>query len=133
MPAWQGHFLHIVGSTEFLPWDPVFVNQIEFKPIIGLRPFVINGQTTIYKWLRKNGFRTFNHYFPGIELENCAEYEVHDSLIKVLQYLQNLSKAELLNMYRDMWPDLLNNRNRFFEFAQEQQNKILHLFKQTDA
>lgn len=124
---WQHHFLHICGSTEFNSWDNIFVNQIEFKPLIGLRPFVINGQTTIYQWLQRNGFKTFNHYFDA-ELENIPEHQIHNSIIAVIKQLSNLDHSELISMYNDMLPDLLHNRRRFFEFAQEQHYKLNNLF-----
>ena len=125
---WQNHFLTVAGETEFLPWDNMFISEKTWKPIIGLRPFILNGQTKIYKYLRDNGFHTFNQYFNGIKLEDIPEYEVHDSIISVIKYLATLDKTEILTMYNDMLPALIHNRNRFFEFAKEQQYKIAHLF-----
>jgi hypothetical protein len=129
LSTWQTHFLNVVSETEFYPWDTVFVTEKTWKPIIGMRPFIINGQTTVYFWLRDHGFRTFNHYWPHIEMENIAEYEVHDSIVAVLKFLSALDKKQLLDMYQSMLPDLLHNRDRFFDFAQEQQYKIDNLFE----
>jgi hypothetical protein len=128
LDIWQSHFLNVVSETEFLPWDNMFVTEKTWKPIIGMRPFVINGQTTIYQWLRDNGFRTFNHYWPHIEIENVTEIEVHESIVAVLKFLSTMDNARLLDMYYSMLPDLLHNKNRFFEFATEQKNKIDKLF-----
>ena len=127
LSLWQQHFLNIVSETEFLPWDNTFVSEKTWKPILGMRPFVINGQAKIYAWLRDRGFRTFNHYFGDIELENRNELEVHDSIVSVVKYLQKFSKQDLHNLYDSMLPDLQHNRQRFFEFAQEQQHKINNL------
>lgn len=129
LTIWQHHFLNVVSETEFFPWDTVFPTEKTLKPIIGMRPFIINGQTTIYDWLRRQGFRTFNHYFDGVELENIPEYEVHNSIIAVIQYLTTLDKKEIIKIYSDMLPDLVHNRNRFFEYAQEQKYKTEHLFE----
>lgn len=129
MDIWDRHFLNIVSETEFLPWDNMFITEKTWKPILGLRPFVINGQLKIYKYLRDNGFRTFTHCFNGIELEDLAEYQVQDSIIKVLQYLQSLSREQIQHMYNAMLPDLLHNRRRFYEFAQEQKHKLDHLLE----
>jgi hypothetical protein len=128
MIIWKSHFLTIVSETEFLPWDNMFITEKTWKPILGLRPFLLNGQTKIYKWLRSNGFRTFTHYFPDIELEQVNELEVHDSLVQVVQYLAQMSKQQILQLYQDMLPDLLHNRARFQVFAQQQQYKIEDLF-----
>jgi hypothetical protein len=129
MKTWRTHFLTVVSETEFWPWDNTFVSEKTWKPIIGLRPFVLNGQTKIYKYLRDNGFYTFNHYWPHIEMEELPESEVHNSLINVIQFLSTLSKTTLLEMYADMLPALKHNRNRFFEYAQEQKYKTEHLFE----
>lgn len=128
LTVWQTHFLNVVSETEFLPWDNIFVTEKTWKPIIGLRPFVLNGQTKIYKYLRDNGFNTFNHYWPHIEMEDLSELQVHDSIIEVIQFLSTLSNTTLLEMYADMLPALEHNRNRFFEFVKEQQYKAGHLF-----
>ena len=125
---WQTHFLNVVSETEFWPWDNMFITEKTWKPILGLRPFLLNGQTKIYKYLRDQGFKTFNHYFEGIELENLKEFEVHDSIISVIKYLATLDKKEILAMYNDMLPDLKHNRKRFFEFAQEQKSRAENLF-----
>lgn len=126
---WQQHFLNIISETEFLPWNHMFITEKTWKPILGLRPFVLNGQTKIYQYLRNQGFRTFNHYWDHIELEQANEFEVHDSIVAVVRYLSTLNNTEILSMYRDMLPDLRHNRLRFFEFAQEQQYRIENLFQ----
>jgi hypothetical protein len=129
LDIWQNHFLNIASETEFLPWDNLFITEKTWKPIIGLRPFLINGQTKIYKYLRDNGFKTFTHWFDGIDLEDLPEYKVHDSIIAAIKFLQKLPTAKLKQLYQDMLPDLRFNQQRFYEFAQEQQYKMTHLFQ----
>ena len=124
MDIWQHHFLTIVGETEFNPWDNMFITEKTWKPIFGLRPFLINGQTKIYKYLRDNGFKTFTHYFD-VELEDVKEFQVHD---RIIDALKSLSNKNLIDMYSDMLPDLRHNRDRFFEFAKEQKIKIDNLW-----
>jgi len=125
MDLWRQHFLTVVGETEFLPWDHTFVTEKTWKSIIGMRPFVINGQTKIYTWLRAHGFRTFNHHWSHIEMENLNELEVHDSIVAVIKYL---ATQDIQQMYQLMLPDLKHNRDRFFEFAQEQKFRMENLF-----
>jgi len=128
LDIWQSHFLNIVSETEFLPWDNMFITEKTWKPIIGLRPFVINGQTKIYQYLRKNGFRTFTHLFGDIDLENVNEIELHDSIVSAIKFLSALSKKQVKELYDSILPDLIYNHHRFFEFAKEQQHKLHHLF-----
>ena len=124
MDIWQGHFLNIVGETEFNPWDNMFITEKTWKPILGLRPFVINGQSKIYQYLRDNGFKTFNHLWPHIEVENALDTEVTDRIIDVIEYLKMIGSREIEKMYGAMIPDLLHNQKRFAQFAQEQDYKI---------
>jgi hypothetical protein len=92
-----------------------------------MRPFVIHGQTSIYAWLRKHGFRTFNHYWPDIPLE--ASEDVHGTVIDVIKLCAGQTPEQLKNLYETMRSDLEYNRNRFFEFAQEQKHKIHNIFE----
>lgn len=122
---WQNHFLNVVSETEFNPWDNMFVTEKTWKPILGLRPFVINGQTKIYPWLKKHGFKTFNEYWSHIDILNG---DVHATIIELIKFLKSHPKDELMLMYKDMLPNLLHNQHRFYEFAKEQQYKIGHIF-----
>lgn len=129
LDIWQRHFLNVVSETEYRPWDTVFPTEKILKPIIGLRPFVINGQTTEYQWLRDQGFKTFNQYWPNIELEQVTETQVQDSIVAVLKYLAAQPKHEIVSMYQDMLPALEHNRARWFEFAREQRIKVGGMFR----
>lgn len=123
---WKGHFLHIVNATESSVHRNMFVSETQFKPIIGMRPFVINGNILTYQWLRDNGFRTFNHWWPEADLENPAK--MHEAIISVLKNITNKSDQEILDIYQEMLPDIRHNRNRFFEFAKEQCRRIENIF-----
>jgi hypothetical protein len=125
MDIWASSFLYINGATEFDPNNDLFCQQDTFKPIIGLRPFVINGVQKTYRWLRHHGFKTFNHYWPHIDIENG---DVHHTIIELINFLNNQTQQDLLLMYSDMLPLLHYNKERFFEFAAEQKNKINNLF-----
>jgi hypothetical protein len=123
---WQRHFLNVVSECEFNSWHPLFVTEKTWKPIVGMRPFVIHGQPKIYSFLENNGFKTFNHLWSHIP---CATGEdQHGNVVSVIDFLRGKSKRELHDMYNDILPDLEHNRNRFFEFAQEQKYRIDHIF-----
>lgn len=126
--SWNNHFLNIVSETEFEPWNDMYISEKTWKPMIGMRPFVINGQTKIYQYLRDNGFRTFTHYFGDIDLENIPEHQLHHSIISAIKFLKNLSHQQRWDLYGQMLPDLEHNRRRCYEFAREQQHRINHLF-----
>jgi hypothetical protein len=127
LDIWQNHFLNIVSETEFNDWDPTFVTEKTWKPIIGLRPFVIHGQRDVYTWLKRNGFKTFDRYWDHVLCQSSEDQ--HGNVISVVKFLCQKTKSELQNMYLDMLPDLEYNRNRFFEFAKEQEYLINHIFE----
>lgn len=128
--VWQQHFLHIVGATAPFNEPDIFINQINFKPLIGMQPFVINGQTRQYQYLRRHGSRTFNHYWPQFDLEQ--NYNGSDSLARSLadlvEWLSRLDDQQIISMYHSMLPDLIHNRQRWFEWAAEQKHRVHNLF-----
>ncbi len=126
MDIWNHTFLYINGATEFNPVNDLFCQQDTFKPMIGLRPFVINGVQKTYRWLRNHGFKTFNQYWSHIDIENG---DVHDTLIELIKYLKATPSEDIISMYNDMLPDLQHNKQRFYEFAKEQKYKMEHLFQ----
>ena len=126
LDIWQQHFLNIVSETEFNDWDPTFVTEKTWKPIIGLRPFVIHGQRNVYIWLKRNGFKIFDRYWDHVPCQSGEDQ--HGNIISVIEFLCQKTKSELQDMYLDMLPDLEYNRTRFFEFAAEQTHKINNLF-----
>jgi hypothetical protein len=126
LDIWNKCFLYISSETEFDHWKPVFVNERIWKPMIGLRPFIIQGNPKTYSWLKKNGFKTFNHYWPHIDLEHSLD--VLNDHLKILTFLRDKSKNEKFEMYKDMLPDLVYNKERFYEFSKEQRRKMENLF-----
>ena len=123
---WQSHFLHIIGATEFSSDVDLFISETQYKPILGLRPFVINGNPKTYQWLEEQGFKTFNKYFPGIDLMDSSK--VHESIISVIEQLKEMTPDQIMLMYEAMMPDLLHNQKHFGTFARQQQFKIDNLF-----
>ena len=126
MDIWQHHFLTVVGETEGNNDVPTFVSEKTWKPMIGLRPFIINGQRKVYQWLRDRGFRTFNQYWSHIPIEGSEE--TPKMCAAVVEYLSSKTKVELLLMYQNMLPDLIHNQQRFYEFSKEQKHKMENIF-----
>ena len=123
--VWNHTFLYVNAATEFNAVNDLFCQQDVFKPLIGMRPYVINGVQKTYKWLRYHGFKTFNQYWKHIDIENG---DVHDTIVELIKHLSSMNKSELLSMYNDMLPELEYNKERFYEYANEQKYKIDNLF-----
>ena len=126
LDVWNQCFLYISSETVFNHWEPLFVNERIWKTMIGLRPYIIQGNPKTYKWLRKNGFRTFNQYWPHVDLEHSLE--ILEDHISVLKFLNSISDEEKMAMYQDMLPDLIYNKQRFYEFSKEQKHKMENIF-----
>jgi len=119
---WKSNFLYINGATEFNPINDLFCQQDTFKPMLGMRPFVINGVQKTYRWLRYNGFKTFNNYWSHIDIEHG---NVKNTVVELIEHLKCV---DLNALYNDMLPDLRYNKQRLYEFASEQRNKMNNLF-----
>ena len=76
-----------------------------------MRPFVVLGDNGTTKLLRDNGFHTFNQFF-GV---NKDDLTVNDIVHIVKTFDKDLEQS--FNTLKDK---LIQNRKRFFEFADEQ-------------
>lgn len=122
LDLWKNHFLNVISETVFNEWEPLLITEKMWKATIGLRPYVVHGNPKTYSWMRKNGFKTFNHYWKHIDAENLG---AHDTVYRVIEFLQT---QDLYHMYIDMLPDLDYNKQRFYEFSREQENKMENIF-----
>jgi len=126
LDLWRNHFLNVASECVFDEWLPLLVTEKIWKPMIGLRPFVVHGNARTYAWLRNRGFKTFNDYWSHIPVETSTDdHGAHDSVWKVIEFLQT---QDLAQMYLDMLPDLRYNKLRFDEFSGEQKHKMEHIF-----
>lgn len=128
LETWQSCLINIVSETEHAENQHTFVSEKTWKAIIGFRPFIINGDPRIYAFLRNQGFKTFDQWFPVKQLENSQSPEMTASIIsKTISDLVD-QKISLKSMFNVMRNDLMYNKNRFREFVVEQTNKIHNLF-----
>jgi hypothetical protein len=127
LDVWNRCFLYISSETVFNQWEPLFANERIWKSMIGLRPFVVQGNPDTYKWLEGHGFKTFNQYWPHVKMEDSKT--VLDDIIQVLKFLDTKSAEEKMVMYNDMLPALKHNKNRFYEFSREQKHKMENIFR----
>jgi hypothetical protein len=118
LDIWNECFLNVVSETVDEECDHLFVSEKIWKPILGLRPFVINGQKGLYNWLEKRGFYTFEDYWKHIDLRNGNTQE---NICNVIRFLK---KENLNNMYKEMHTKLLHNRNMFFNYSKKELIKV---------
>ena len=120
---WNQFFINVV--TESCKHTDVFLSEKTWKPIIGLRPFLILGDDNLYNQLHDSGFDTFDDIFgtwwdlPNWDQRSCA----------IVDILKKFDKdpAVLNTLYKKLLPRLLDNRKRFKEYMIENYNKISNL------
>lgn len=111
MNIWNNSYCVIVSETE--PTDPWQLTEKTWKPIMGMRPFLINGDSNISNVLKNLGFITPGIMFENIELDSGKIAP----LISQLKTLCDMSSIELNELWNKQKEMLLHNRNRFKQIA----------------
>lgn len=115
---WNTHLINVV--TETTVHTDMFISEKTWKPIIGLRPFLILGDYNIYNYLKEQGFDTFDDLF-GTWYKNENWEARANSIIEILNYY----KQENLNMiFRSIRDRLLKNRFCYNKYMIENYQKI---------
>lgn len=119
LSVWNDAYLCLVTETLFRPKD-FFISEKTWKPIIGLRPFFIFGQPGLRAYLKDNGFDIFEDIFDysTIKTETCTA----DSSKVAISAINNLSDPQ--KHFYQIRKRLLRNRQRFYQYATEQWEKL---------
>lgn len=116
---WRDSYLVVVSETDHD--DPWQLSEKTWKPIFGLRPFLINGRKEVYEVLEKLGFYTPKDLFKNSKLD-CH----YTSVASQIQSLYHLPPYELHKLWESQYDMLMYNRKRMFEMANSDPNKILN-------
>ena len=131
MTIWNSHFLNITTETCMLPWrEALAIGEKVFKPIVGLRPFIINGSPKYYHEFQQLGFDCFADIWPIdqiIQQPKSRAYDIEVERIQVMQrthnvicdIVQSLAGQDLSALYQTLYPRLLANRERFYTLGAE--------------
>ena len=97
-----------------------------YKPIIGLRPFIVNGSYSTIVKLKEFGFDCFEDCY-GISLDQLKTVDgIHRTITDTITMLARMPQAERLDWYRDLLPRLRANKQRYFEHSAEQRQILEH-------
>jgi len=118
---WQRSFLNVVTETVYNINQNHFVSEKIFKPIVGLRPFLVYDTDGASEWLTARGFDPYIHDFEDISNLDlgCPE--------NIPEFLKTLCKQPVSyfqSKFVALMPKLLYNRNRFATYVAEQQHKL---------
>jgi len=128
MKTWKSCLINIVSETEHTENQHTFISEKTWKAIIGLRPYIINGDPKIYTFLKKQGFKTFDRWIPVDKLEKSQSPQMTSSIISSTIKDLIAQKISLHTLFEDMKNDIIYNKDRFYEFIAEQKDKIDNLF-----
>ena len=113
---WRQSFLIIVTETDHNRHTAVpFLSEKIWKPLIGMRPFLVLGDKGTVRTLKQAGFETFNEFF-GIKHDDAAV----DDIVKAVKSYN----GDMATDYETLKSKLIHNRKRYFEFVDEQKNLI---------
>jgi hypothetical protein len=123
---WRRHFINV--TVETTDWSNGFLSEKTFKPILGLRPFVILGDYNLYDILHEFNIDTFDDIF-GTWYRDKDYYKRINNVIDILNKFSQIPNNELADiLYFDIKDRLENNRIKLFEAATKNHNKLHTLF-----
>jgi len=111
---WKNSLLNIITETNYQTQGIPFLTEKTFKPIIGMRPFLILGPDGTIEWLHSNGFMTFNKDF-NLPMRDLNIDDVVSAIKKLS--IDNVNMKEIQKKTE-------HNRKRFFEFCREEEKRI---------
>jgi hypothetical protein len=123
---WNSTLINVV--TETTTHTHTFISEKTWKPIIGLRPFMIVGDYKIYSYLKDYGIDTFDDVF-GTGYEHPW---VHRRIEWVISNLKKYSNTNLIDLYKDLYPRLVKNKlqlQEIFKINSSKYQKVINLIK----
>jgi len=118
---WRSHFLNVVTETV---WDidrNHFVSEKIYKPILGLRPFLVYDPTGAQNWLAKRGFEDYTKDFGDIcNLDLSNPYNIPE----FLSILSQQSTEWFGNKFLALQPKIMYNRTQFDQYVDQQKYLI---------
>ena len=132
MEIWNSSFINLVSESQIkLEFGKVFITEKTFKPIIGMRPFLIYGNQGIYNWLKSQGFDCFEDLFPVNQLSVATD---EDEIFKlVINSLNQFVGKDLNKIYQEIKPRLLANRQHFFKYTKDRINQLNNLTEEKNT
>ena len=107
---WRRHFVNVVTETQFDIDRQWFVSEKIFKPILGMRPFLVYDKTGAQAWLADHGFESYAKDFRDIsDLDPSDPTHLAD-------FLATLDKQGVgywKKKYLDLLPKIRYNRQAF--------------------
>ena len=95
MDLWRSHFLNIVSESQHGVYEPVWITEKTFKPIIGGRPFIVYGHPDTAQCLRDIHFETFDEEFG-----HNPKPEFNDHAYHIASIVKDIEGSNLESWYK---------------------------------
>lgn len=106
---WDDHLINIV--TETTVNTDTFITEKTWKPILGLKPFMILGDPKIYHYLKQYGIDTFDDLFgTGYTAGNWQ-----DRSEWIIENIKKYINTDYNKIYESILPRLISNRDKMRE------------------
>lgn len=131
---WQNSFLNVVSETFPNDGGTPFISEKTVKPILGLRPFIINGNYRIERTLFQRGINCHEFlYDVGVPLNEWFtddSEKIIDNCVRVIKEVCSWSNQKIFNYYRDKLLEHCRfNRLTLLGLVDETETKINNIFK----
>lgn len=114
---WQRHFVNVITETIWDIEPDNFISEKTFKPILGLRPFLIYAPNGGVKCLERRGFASFVHDFTDISDADLTQpYNIPVFLKELCKQDATYWQMKLVALREK----LLYNQQRFKDYVKQQ-------------
>ena len=121
MSSWQRSFLNIVTETVYGINANHFVSEKIFKPILGLRPFLVYDTDGAHFWLTHRGFEDYTRDFGDIsDLDLRNPDNIAPFLVELCQQPRSYWKKKLV----DLNQKIMYNRQQYYKYVDKQYHLI---------
>jgi hypothetical protein len=113
---WQRHFINVVTETQFDIKQTNFVSEKIYKPIVGMRPFLVYAVGADC-WLIKRGFESYTKDFQDIsDLDLSDPHNIPNFLSTLCQQDSQYWQAKCLALKHK----IMYNKIHFTEYVKQQ-------------
>jgi hypothetical protein len=114
---WQRHFLNIVTETQFDIKQTYFVSEKIYKPIMGMRPFLVYASDGAVAWLVERGFESYINDFSDItDLDLSKPENIASFLVSLSEQGSTYWQAK----YLALTDKIMYNKTHFTEYVKQQ-------------
>jgi hypothetical protein len=118
---WKKYFLNVITETVYGINTNHFVSEKIFKPILGLRPFLVFDPDGATAWLGARGFENYTKDFTDITDLDLSD---PDCIAPFLQTLCQQSPLYWQKKLIDLNPKIMYNKQQFYKYVDDQSLKI---------